>query len=183
MAQRAVLDAVAAADVAGTALARVARATAGAAAAARSGAQARGRVKLGGARVARCEKLLEVARDELRVVREALARTAGAADGGDDTEVTAGVWHTPPVQWWRERRDELVGAATKALAECDRTRSAWDGRTDGDYVDVVRRMAREAEELNTEWKRVLEESGHWREVAAAVADGLPASAALTVRMR
>eukprot|EP00171_Calliarthron_tuberculosum_P021064 IDg21064t1 len=181
MAQRAVPDMCAAADTAGIALARLARAAGGAAAAARSGAlaTARGRAVLGGVRIVRAEALLSVARDELRAACSALDRVATRAEKDED-EVAPLAWHTPSASWWQARRDELAAAAKTTLVRCEETEHMWHSVAEGlHYADRVRAMAIDVAEINKKWQAVLGESAHWRAVVATVADGLPSSVALT----
>lgn len=151
---------------------RVARATRSAASAVTSATKALHAEQhaLGGARVERAEKLLQMARKDLAVAITSLRKIQ--LDGVADGPIR---WDTPPPTWWMTCANELRTYVDETLNHAERIELAWKEQRQGMYTDLVRRMADEAKSLRDGWDLCMQRTKHWREVVVAVDDGLPAS--------
>lgn len=140
-----------------------------------------GRDDLAGARVQRCESLLELARAELKEARTVLGdivEALGDVDYAHQDERMKKRWDTPPLEWWRQCAHQMRSHVADTLAAIELVQKDWSrgaACTGDGYTACVQWMVSDAERVRDRWTQAMQCIKPWRDIALAVGDGLPAS--------
>lgn len=147
-----------------------------------SGVLESGDVALAGARMQRCEKLLEELRESYQLFVLALRKVEAILDdGAKRTEKRKADWDRLPDSWWKERILGMVAHVEKITFAHSRLNDVLQAPLvsgSDAYEKAIHRVVEEVGKINCGWLKLTDYVSGWEEVAEAVAAGLGGSASL-----
>lgn len=138
-------------------------------------------IALRGSRIERSEQLLQKAHEQFMLVTseaKALRELLTCVDAGGKQII---MWNTPPLAWWMHRKNALQKCMQIVCDAFDEVHRAWNcALAESDYTSAVKRIVHAVNDASSHWNKLQLQCAEWKDVVAAIGDGLPSSHSITV---